>query len=344
MESNRGHVFFFDVRNTLGVVDRTGHLIRFRPSADELLRSLKALPGVRLAVITNVPPGVDAKAMLAGAGLDGYFEKIVSTQDPEILAAKAAKPQRAMYELAARAMGVELSDCTYVSENLLEVLGAIGAGMHGVVKKFPPGGDYMRGNLPKGATSPTASGRLAEAVLEGQHMVGKRIVIAAVEITRRIRTGENPLEPKSVLLSAMNRLVWLVNHFVDPFHHRMEEDVLIPFAHMRGYPASKTAWMLEEHEQGRAYFKSMTIALNRVQGGNAAAALEFANVTEAFTQLYKAHGLREDDQTFKEIGELLTDEDDAVMCGMIERLGPPDITLHYDMIQGMETDLGVQPQ
>lgn len=42
---------------------------------------------------------------------------------------------------------------------------------------------------------------------------------------------------------------------------------------------------------------------------------------------------------FKEIGDLLTDEDDAVMCGMIERLGPPDITLHYNMIQGMENDL-----
>jgi hemerythrin-like domain-containing protein len=342
--SKRGHVFFFDVRNTLGVVDRMGHLIRFRPSADELLRSLKALPDVRLAVITNVPAGVDATAMLAGAGLDGYFEKIVSTQDPEILAAKAQKPQRAMYELAAQAMGVDVGDCTYVSENLLEVLGAIGAGMQGVVKKFPPGGDYMRANLSKSGPTQTASGRLAEVLLEGQHMVGKRIVVAAVEITKRIRAGDNPLAPKSPLLSAMNRLVWLVNHFVDPFHHRMEEEVLIPYAHMRGYPSSKTAWILEEHEQGRAYFKSMTIALNRVQGGNAAAALEFANVTEAFTQLYKAHGAREDDETFKEIGDLLTDEDDAAMCGMIERLGPPDITLHYDMIQGMETDLGVQQQ
>jgi hypothetical protein len=37
-------------------------------------------------------------------------------------------------------------------------------------------------------------------------------------------------------------------------------------------------------------------------------------------------------------------EDDAVVCGMMERLGPPDITLHYDMIQGMEKDLGVMPQ
>ena len=43
-----------------------------------------------------------------------------------------------MYELAAKAMGVKPEDCTYVSENLQEVLGAINAGMSGVVKKFRP--------------------------------------------------------------------------------------------------------------------------------------------------------------------------------------------------------------
>jgi hemerythrin-like domain-containing protein/beta-phosphoglucomutase-like phosphatase (HAD superfamily) len=318
--------------------------VTFRPSALELLKTLKGLEGVRLAVITNVPKGVDAGEMLKGAGLDGYFEKVISTQDPEILTAKAEKPQRAMYELAARAMGVDVGDCTYVSENFIEVLGAIGAGMNGVVKKFPPGGDYMRAKLSRGSVSNTSSGRLAEAVLEGQHMVGKRIVVASMVIVNKLRAGEEPLAPKSPLLSAMTRLVWLVNHFVDPYHHRMEEEVLVSFAHMRGYPPSKTAWILEEHEQGRAYFKAMTIALNRIQGGNKKAIPEFANVVDAFIQLYKAHGAREDDETFKEIGELLTDDDDAVMCGMIERLGPPDITLHYDMIQGMEADLEVQPQ
>ena len=88
----------------------------------------------------------------------------------------------------------------------------------------------------------------------------------------------------------------------------------------------------------------MTIALDRIQSGNRNAIPEFANVVDAFTQLYRLHGAREDDEMFKEIGDLLTDEDDAVVCGMMERLGPPDITLHYDMIQGMEKDLGVVPQ
>jgi hemerythrin-like domain-containing protein/beta-phosphoglucomutase-like phosphatase (HAD superfamily) len=342
--SKQQRVFFFDVRNTLGAVDRKGHLVQFRPSTGELLKSMQGLEGARLAVITNVPPGVDAIAMLKGAGLDGFFEKVISTQDPEILAAKAEKPQRTMYEFAAKAMGASPADCTYVSENILEVLGAINAGMSGVVKKFPPGGDYMRQNLARGTVTPVASGRLSEAVLEGQHIVGARVVVCAMKIVERLRAGDDPLAPNSALLSGMTRLVWLVNNFIDPYHHRMEEEALLPFAHMRGYPPAKTAWMLEEHDQGRAYFKAMTIALKRVQSGNRNAILEFTNVVDAFAQLYRVHGAREDDEMFKEIGDLLTDEDDAVVCGMIERLGPPDITLHYDMIQGMERDLGVEPK
>ena len=82
--------------------------------------------------------------------------------------------------------------------------------------------------MTRGAVSETSSGRLAEAVLEGQHMVGKRIVVASMAIVKKLRSGEDPLAPKSPLLSAMTRLVWLVNHFVDPYHHRMEEESSTP--------------------------------------------------------------------------------------------------------------------
>lgn len=336
INQSESHVFFFDVRNTLGVVDRKGHLVQFRPSTEELLRTIKSLDGARLAVITNTPSGVDATQMLKGAGLDGYFEAIISSQDPEVIAATTEKPQRRMFELCAAKMGVPVSRCTYISENLQEVLGAINAGMNGVVKKFPPGGDYMRSKLAKGPVTQESSGRLAEALLEGQHLVFNRIVGAAEAIVERLHDGA---APTGALLSAMSRLVWLVNNFVDPYHHRMEEDVLLPFAHMRGYSRDKTSWVIDEHDQGRAYFKAMTIALARVQSGNTAAAAEFSKVTAAFVILYKAHGEKEDNELFKEIGDLITDDDDALMCGMIERLTPPDITLHYDMIQAIETEL-----
>ena len=142
-----------------------------------------------------------------------------------------------------------------MSENLQEVLGAINAGMSGVVKKFPPGGDYMRANLERGTVAPTSSGCLSEAALEGQHIVGKRIVACGMKIVEKLRAGEKPLTPNSALMSAMTRMVWLGNDFIDRSHHRQEEEALLLLAHMRGYPTSKTAWMPEEHEQGARRFQ-----------------------------------------------------------------------------------------
>jgi hemerythrin-like domain-containing protein len=113
---------------------------------------------------------------------------------------------------------------------------------------------------------------------------------------------------------------------------------------MRGYPAKKTAWMIEEHNQGRAYFKAMTIAESRIQSGNSCAPAEFMKIVDAFVILYKAHSVREEEEALKEIWPRLTEDDNILMCGMIERLWPPDITLYFDMIQRLESDLGIQLQ
>ncbi len=339
----RQHVFFFDIRNTLGVVDRQGHLVPFRPSAESLLKVVRDKMGARLGVITNVPPGVDASQMLKDAGLLEYFEPngIVSSQDPDVTAAKGEKPNKTIYELAAKRMKVNVEDCTYVSENLPELLGAVNAGMTAGFKKFPPGGDYMRDVLQKGIVSEKSSGRLSEAILEGEHMVGKRIVACSMKISERLRAGESPYDGNPPLLQPMSRLVWLVKHFVDPYHHKMEEEALIPFGLMHGLKHDQVAWVELEHEQGRAYFKAMEIALTRIQTRNLKAIPEFVGVIDAFVQLYKEHGAKEDDQLFKQLGDLLTDADDALIVGLMERMGPPDITLHYDMIQAMEKELEI---
>ena len=221
------------------------------------------------------------------------------------------------------------------------MLGALNAGMTTGFKKFPPGGDYMRDALQKGTASEKSSGRLSEAILEGQHIVGQRIVVCSMKITERLKVGENPFQGNPPLLQPMSRLVWLVKHFVDPYHHRMEEETLIPFGLMHGLKHEQVAWVAMEHEQGRAYFKAMDIALTRIQSGNLKAIPEFAAVVDAFVQLYKEHGAKEDDQLFKQLGDLLTDADDALIVGLMERMGPPDITLHYDMIQAMENELGI---
>jgi hemerythrin-like domain-containing protein/FMN phosphatase YigB (HAD superfamily) len=320
-KSKHARVVFFDIRNTLGVVDRKGHLVKFQPSTDYLLRMVKDVIGATIGVITNVPPGVDAKKMLEDAGILPFIDPkgIISTQDADVIAAAAQKPQAKIYEVAAARMGVPISDCLYVGENLVEQIGAWAAGMAMGHKAFPPGGDFMRERIPLGAVTDQASGRLAELLLEEEHYVGKRIVMAAVKLKEQLSAGEK-LES---LVSPMTRLVWLTKSFIDPFHHRKEEEVLIPFGLMHGLRPDEVAWVAQEHEQGRAYFRAMDAVVIRVQSGNLKAAGELVPLLGAFADLYREHGKREDDELFKRIGDLLTDADDTLVVGLMQRIGPP---------------------
>ena len=343
--AQRARVVFFDMRNTLGVVDRRGHLVAFKPSTRELLAAVRDKMGARIGVITNVPPGVDARHMLEEAGLLEFLDPagLVSTEDPDIKAANASKPGRRVYELAAARMGTPISDCIYVGENLIEQLGAWCAGMSMAHKEFPPAGDFMRDPLQRGPQGATSSGRLIEALLEEEHLVAKRIVLAAVKIRERLAAAEEATQPDRSLLRPVSRLVWLTKHFIDPFHHRKEEEVLIPFGLMHGLAPSEVDWVTHEHDQGRAYFQAMEVALRRLQNGDGQAWSELAAILGAFVDLYRSHGRKEDDELFKRIGNLLTDADDALAVGLMARIGPPDVTLYLEAIAALEKDLGIEP-
>lgn len=339
MKPSNERVIFFDMRNTLGVVDRPGHLIKFRPTTDYLLRMVRDKIGVRVGIITNVPPGIDARKMLEDAGILEYIEPngLVSTQDADVLAAKGEKPNAAIYEVAAKRMNVPIEHCLYVGENLVEQLGAWAAGMSMGHKEFPPGGDFMREAITRDSVTPQSSGRLSEYLLEEDHLVGKRIVGCAFKIKTKLEEGTSVAE----LLAPIGRLVWLTKYFIDPYHHRKEEEVLMPFALIRGIKPEAMAWVHLEHEQGRAYFRSIELAATRLQNGDMNAVPELAALCGAFGNLYKEHGRKEDDLLFKLIGEKLTDKDDPLIVGLIQRIGPVDLTLYIEMIEAMEKELGL---
>lgn len=337
--SSNKRVIFFDMRNTLGIVDRPGHLVKFRPTTDYLLRMVRDKIGVPVGVITNAPAGVDARAMLEEAGLLEYLhpEGIVSTQDPDVLAAGGEKPGAAIYRVAARRMGVPVEDCLYVGENLVEQLGAWAAGMSMGYKCFPPSGDFMREATVRGEVTPQSSGRLGEYLIEEDHLMGKRIVHCAMKIQSLLGEGKDV----AGLLASIGRLVWLTKHFIDQYHYRKEEEVLLPFALIRGIKPERLEWVRVEHEQGRAYFRAIELAARRVQDGDANATMELAALCGAFANLYKAHRSKEDDVIFKEIGDFLTDGDDILLVGLLQAIGPVDPTLYIDMIAAMEKDLGL---
>lgn len=128
---------FFDIGGTLGERDAAGRFTAF-PSSAGLMRAMREQLGARVGVITTLGTltNDDALALLRGAGLAGFLAPgaLISEHD-----AGAAKPAPAIYRFAAQRVGVPVGRCLYVGENLVEVIGAIAAGMKAVLKPCPPG-------------------------------------------------------------------------------------------------------------------------------------------------------------------------------------------------------------
>src|SRR5438552_3075871 len=99
-------VVFFDVGGTLGAVDEHLNLQLFA-STKELLAMCRGALGLRLGVISNLPPGMTTerlRAILDGAGILPAFEAalVVSNAD-----AGASKPSAAIYQFAAHKAGTQ---------------------------------------------------------------------------------------------------------------------------------------------------------------------------------------------------------------------------------------------
>jgi 2-haloacid dehalogenase len=92
------------------------------PDVRPALAQLKTR-GIRLATLTNSSQEV-AEAQLGHAGLDGFFERMLSVEQP-----RRFKPHRAVYHWAAGEMGVAPGECMLVAAHGWDVAGAKWAGL-----------------------------------------------------------------------------------------------------------------------------------------------------------------------------------------------------------------------
>jgi HAD superfamily hydrolase (TIGR01509 family) len=341
---------FFDARDTLGEVDRPGHLVPYRPSTEKLLVAMKGL-GHRLGVITNLPAELtteQGKQMITGAVLSesprltiGDFiaaENIITNHE-----AGCNKPDPRIYAFAAGKLDLPPAQCLFLGENLIEVLGARAAGMQAELKPCPPGREFQPAPL-GGTPSPTDSGRAFEAFFEHEHLLGERIFACGDRIVAWLARLQNaPLPP--TLRAAMGFFVYLLDNFADQVHLRAEEAV-IPLAVARGMDPNAATWVMNQHDQARAYFRALDVAWRRIQGSDRAdswqALGEFGKITETFVSLFKAHAIRENDTMYPEIGRWLSEADDALVLNIISHYGPPDITPYVALVGEMERALGIE--
>ncbi len=324
---------FVDIRDTLGYVDKPGHLILFKPSTVQFLQSLKNDMKLRIGVITNLPANVSHEQgleMLREAGVLNYVneEDVISSHE-----AGMEKPIPSIYQYACNKLKVKANEAIFIGENLLEVIGAQAAGLNAMIKPFPPARDFIFKPLSANPGTATDSGRLSERIMEEEHLVGKRIVMASSKIAGMIA------ENKTVPSSALGNLVFLLKNFVEPYHHKKEENILLPFALSRGYPKNKAEWIMLEHNQGRAYFNAIDIAFQRIQNGDNIALNDLKLNLEGFVSLYKQHGAREDNEFLAEACKLFSEQDDALIVDLFAKAGPVDLTPYLALIAQMESDL-----
>jgi len=132
---------FFDIGGTLGDRDAgSGKLVPYASTA-RLMSDIRNVMGLPMGVITTLGQlsNHEGLKLLADAGLDTFLHPhgLISEHDVQ----EKGKPRAAIYQFAADKVGVPIEQCLYIGENLIEVIGAIGAGMKAVLKPCPPGRD-----------------------------------------------------------------------------------------------------------------------------------------------------------------------------------------------------------
>ena len=126
-------VVFFDIGGTLG--ERNAATGEFTPfaSSSTLLKTMRDTLGLRVGIITSLGTltNPDGLALLKKAKLAQFLDPkgFVSEHD-----AGVAKPDPKIYVFAAKKVGVPVNRCLFVGENLIEVIGALSAGMKAVQK------------------------------------------------------------------------------------------------------------------------------------------------------------------------------------------------------------------
>ena len=368
---------FFDARDTLGEVDRPGHFIPYRPSTEQLLDGVKNQIKVRIGIITNVPSDQTAEQahrMIREAELSqdpktgrpltigDYIDDgdiITSHEASAALGQLVQKPDPEIYRYAAQRLGLTPAQSLFVGENLVENLGATAAGMQVLLKPSPPGREFLPALVGRIGQSATDSGRQFQALLEQEHLLFDRVLVcgnAIVKALNAITEGKAPpldqgkwVSPGKVTLpdelrSAMAYFGYLNNHFADQWHLRSEE-AMIEVAVACGMPLAHAQWVIDQHEQVRAYVNVMNVAWGRIERGDDDdrfyALIDFRRGVEGFVYLLAGHAVRENDQMFTEVGGFFNDTDDSMVMNLLTHFGPADVTPYVAMVARIEAIFGI---
>jgi hemerythrin-like domain-containing protein len=185
-----------------------------------------------------------------------------------------------------------------------------------------------------------------EHLFEQEHVLTERILDAADRIVEQLQALPEGERISHDLYQAMAILVYLNDNFADQAHLAAEE-AAIPIAIARGMPAKDAAWVYTDHDQGRAYAKSIDIAWQRINSDDETdyphAIDDFQRNTEGMVKMFRYHAEREDHRLFPEMAKYLSAEDDDLLMHVIRQIGPADVSPYIALVATLEQSVGITP-
>jgi len=148
----------------------------------------------------------------------------------------------------------------------------------------------------------------ATQVLREEHDVILEMLDALDAIAHRVETGNE------VSLQVLTDLHEFFVLFADRLHHEKEEDLLFPFLERKGVPRAggPLGRMLKEHEEGRAFVKTMATNAQGCADREESARKSWLTAARGYANLLRNHIWKENEVLFQ-IAERLISPDEQTM-------------------------------
>lgn len=173
--------------------------------------------------------------------------------------------------------------------------------------------------------------------LKAEHEGIERMLAIVDKAALRLQAGKDV--PADVFTNALDFL----RNFADKCHHGKEEMELFPAMQKAGIPrqAGPIGVMLAEHEQGRAYLKSMAAASERFAAHDTSAAAPLAEAARGYVALLRGHIQKENNVLFPMADAAVPAAEMARLSGAFERIeteimGPGVHERYHHMLDTME--------
>jgi hemerythrin-like domain-containing protein len=194
------------------------------------------------------------------------------------------------------------------------------------------GGDAGRGSQPA-PMSPNED-------LMQEHALLSRVLLVYEEAIRLLEGQKDP-DPES-----LNRSAEIIQHFVEGYHERLEEDYVFPRFEKAGKLVELVTVLREQHKAGRNLTQSIIGLSTAAAFKNSSERKTLASLLSSFIRMYQPHKSREGSVLFPAFRDLLPSQEFEELGDLFEKkehelLGAEGFEGQVRAVAGLEKQLGI---